>query len=183
MRPANADARETVSSAAGSLLFLLIAPGVVAGLIPWWLTGWHLRPGALDSPVPKVVGAALVAVATGALLHAFARFVLEGRGTPAPVAPTEQLVVGGLYRFVRNPMYLAVAATIVGQALLLDQLSLLAYAGAFAATVGLFVHYYEEPTLLEQFGIDYEEYRHNVRAWIPRLRPWVPDADRPTVRR
>ena len=82
-----------------------------------------------------------------ALLHAFARFVLEGIGTPAPVAPTRHLVVGGLYRYVRNPMYIAVASTIVGQALLLGRPGLLLYAAVFGAVVWAFVHWYEEPTL------------------------------------
>ncbi len=111
-----------------------------------------------------------------ALLSAFVRFVVEGLGTPAPVAPTERLVVGGLYRHVRNPMYLAVAAVIVGQALLLGRLVLLAYALAFAAAVWAFVRWYEEPTLARRFGADYEAYRRAVPAWLPRPRAWEPAA-------
>ena len=107
------------------------------------------------------------------LLHAFARFVTEGTGTPAPVAPTQQLVVGGLYRYVRNPMYLAVAATIVGQALALGRTVLLVYAALFGVTVYAFVRLYEEPTLREQFGEQYEEYRRAVPGWWPRRRPWA----------
>jgi protein-S-isoprenylcysteine O-methyltransferase Ste14 len=98
------------------------------------------------------------------------RFVVEGLGTPAPVAPTEHLVVGGLYRYVRNPMYLAVAATIVGQALLLGQLVLLLYAAVFLAVVAAFVRWYEEPTLSRQFGSEYDEYRRRVPGWLPRRR-------------
>jgi protein-S-isoprenylcysteine O-methyltransferase Ste14 len=107
-------------------------------------------------------------------LEAFVRFVLEGVGTPAPIAPTERLVIGGLYRYVRNPMYLAVGAIIVGQALLLGQLIPLAYAGAFFAAVGAFVRWYEEPTLLRQFGEQYEAYRRAVPGWWPRRKPWEP---------
>ena len=103
---------------------------------------------------------------------AFARFVVEGFGTPAPVAPTERLVVGGPYRYVRNPMYLAVGATIVGQALLLGRPILLLYAAAFAVVVLAFVRGYEEPTLAQQFGAEYEDYRRAVPGWRPRLRPW-----------
>ena len=106
------------------------------------------------------------------LVHAFVRFVVEGIGTPAPVAPTQHLVVGGLYRHVRNPMYLAVGATIVGQALLLGRTILLLYGAAFAAVVFAFVRGYEEPTLARQFGLTYEEYRQAVPGWWPRLRPW-----------
>jgi protein-S-isoprenylcysteine O-methyltransferase Ste14 len=103
---------------------------------------------------------------------AFVRFVVEGIGTPAPVAPTQNLVVGGLYRHVRNPMYLAVGATIVGQGLLLGRPILLLYAAAFAAVVFAFVLGYEEPTLARQFGAQYEAYRRAVPGWWPRLRRW-----------
>jgi protein-S-isoprenylcysteine O-methyltransferase Ste14 len=163
-------------AALGSLVFLVLAPGVVAGLIPWWLTGWDAHP--TWAPL-RVAGVLLVAAGVAVLLHAFARFVLDGAGTPAPVAPTERLVVGGLYRYVRNPMYLAVAATIVGQALILGRPGLLLYAAGFGAMVAAFVHGYEEPTLARRFGAEYEAYRHAVPAWRPRLRPWnPPPADR-----
>jgi protein-S-isoprenylcysteine O-methyltransferase Ste14 len=153
-------------AALGSLLFLVVAPGVAAGLVPWWLTGW--KPAG-DVPWPVVAaGVVLVAAGTGVLLHAFARFVVEGIGTPAPVAPPEHLVVGGLYRYVRNPMYLAVAATIVGQALILGRPALLLYAAAFVAAVASFVHFYEEPTLARRFGAEYDAYRRAVPAWWPR---------------
>ena len=109
------------------------------------------------------------------LLPAFLRFVVEGLGTPAPVAPTERLVVGGAYRHVRNPMYVAVGALIVGQGLLLGQAILLLYAVIFAATVAAFVQGYEEPTLARRFGEQYEAYRREVPRWRPRLRPWTPD--------
>lgn len=159
----------------GSLVFLVLAPGVVAGLVPWWLTGWEVR-----NPLPywlplRVTGVILLAAGVLTLLQAFARFAVEGLGTPAPVAPTENLVVGGLYRYVRNPMYLAVAATIVGQALALGQAILLLYAAAFAVAVAAFAHWYEEPTLRRQFGEQYEAYRRAVPAWWPRHEPWKPD--------
>jgi protein-S-isoprenylcysteine O-methyltransferase Ste14 len=157
-------------AAAGSFVFLLLAPGVVAGVVPWLLTGWQVRePRAYWLPL-RVLGVVLIAVGAVVLLHAFARFVLEGLGTPAPVAPTEHLVVGGLYRYVRNPMYLAVAAVIVGQALALGQLILLPYAAAFGIAVAAFVHWYEEPRLRRQFGEEYEAYRRAVPGWWPRLR-------------
>jgi protein-S-isoprenylcysteine O-methyltransferase Ste14 len=162
-----------VRAALGSLLFLVVAPGVVAGLLPWWLTGWH---SDAEVPLPVVAaGVVLVAVGVGVLVHAFARFVAEGLGTPAPIAPTKHLVVGGLYRYVRNPMYLAVAATIVGQTMILGQVGLLLYAVAFGVAVALFVRFYEEPTLARQFGTEYDTYRRAVPAWWPRRRPWSPD--------
>jgi protein-S-isoprenylcysteine O-methyltransferase Ste14 len=152
---------------AGSALFLAVAPGVVAGLVPWLLTGWDV---VRDWGAVRWVGATLVCAGAALLLQAFARFVVEGLGTPAPVAPTERLVVGGLYRHVRNPMYLAVAATIVGQALLLGSVLLLAYAAVFLAVVATFVRVYEEPTLRGRYGAEYEAYCAAVPGWWPRLR-------------
>jgi protein-S-isoprenylcysteine O-methyltransferase Ste14 len=162
------------AAAAGSAAFFALAPGVVAGLVPWLLTGWEVRePLPYWAPL-RVAGLALVGAGALALLHAFVRFVVEGVGTPAPVAPTERLVVGGAYRYVRNPMYLAVAALIFGQALLLGQAGLLLYAAAFCVTVAVFVRSYEEPTLARRFGAQYETYRRAVPAWRPRRTPWEP---------
>ena len=166
-------------AALGSLLFLVVAPGVVAGVIPWRLTGWNVEePFSLWAPL-RVVGAVLIIVGVLALLDSFRRFVVEGLGTPAPVAPTEQLVVGGLYRYVRNPMYVAVAATIFGQALLLGQLELFVYGAVFVAVVAAFVHWYEEPTLARTYGEQYEEYRRSVPGWIPRASAWASRSSRP----
>ncbi len=137
----------TARAAVGSLIFLVLAPGVVAGLGPWWLTQWRVRdPSPFWVPL-RVVGVIVLAAGAAVLVHAFARFVLEGLGTPAPIAPTERLVVGGFYRYVRNPMYLAVVATVVGQALMLGQPILYVYAAGFAVVVAAFVQLYEEPTL------------------------------------
>jgi protein-S-isoprenylcysteine O-methyltransferase Ste14 len=122
----------------------------------------------------RAAGAILVTTGVVVLLSAFARFVTEGVGTPAPIAPTERLVVGGLYRYVRNPMYLAVASTIVGQALLLGRPILLLYAATFAVTVVAFVRGYEEPTLRDRYGDEYELYRRAVPGWWPRRTPWNP---------
>ena len=157
------------TAAAGSAVFLVIAPGVVAGLIPWWLTGWRI--GAAY-PVPvRVTGAVLTGAGAAVLLGAFAQFAVQGRGTPAPPAPTEQLVVRGLYRYVRNPMYLAVLAVITGQAILLGRPVLLGYAAVVAAAFVAFVYGYEQPTLARRYGAQYQAYRQDVPGWWPRLRP------------
>jgi len=154
-----------VRAAAGSLLFLALAPGVVAGLVPWLLTGWS----SAGAPAwLQALGWVVLAAGVAVLLEAFGRFVVEGIGTPAPAAPTEKLVVGGLYRYVRNPMYLAVAAVILGQAAVLGRWLLVVYAVAFGATVWSFVHWYEEPTLRRQFGREYDEYLRSVPGWWPR---------------
>jgi len=163
----------TITAATGSAVFLLIAPGVVAGLVPWWLTGW--RAGAAYPAPVQITGAVLAAAGTAALLAAFAQFAFQGRGTPAPPAPTEQLVVRGLYRYVRNPMYLAVLAVIAGQALLLSRPVLLGYAAAVAAAFVTFVYGYEQPTLARRYGAEYLAYKRAVPGWWPR----VPHAHKP----
>src|SRR6185437_4344911 len=107
-----------LTAAVGSVLFFAVAPGVVAGLVPWWLPRGQVR-GSLAHWAPvRLAGLILLILGAIVLVQAFVRFVAEGRGTPAPVAPTERLVVGGLYRYVRAPMYLAVVAVIAGQGLL-----------------------------------------------------------------
>ena len=120
----------------------------------------------------RPLGASLIAAGVAVLVASFARFVHEGLGTPAPVAPTETLVVGGFYRYVRNPMYIAVGSIIVGQALLFGQAVLLGYAALFLLVVASFVHWYEEPVLGRRYGEQYEAYRRAVPAWRPRLHPW-----------
>jgi protein-S-isoprenylcysteine O-methyltransferase Ste14 len=163
------------AAAVGSSSFFLCAPGVVAGLIPWWITRWRV---GVDYAWPvQAAGAVLFIAGAIVLVSAFVRFVTEGTGTPAPVAPTMKLVVGGSYRFVRNPMYLAVLAAIVGQALFFGRPTLLAYGAVVAIAFVVFVRLYEEPTLLRTFGEEYENYRRAVPAWWPRLRPWTPGGD------
>jgi protein-S-isoprenylcysteine O-methyltransferase Ste14 len=110
------------------------------------------------------------------LVHAFTRFAVEGLGTPAPVAPTTNLVVGGLYRHVRNPMYLAVLLVVIGQAIVFGHVFLATYAAGLAVAFVSFVQLYEEPTLASRFGGQYDAYRRAVPGWWPRLRPWRPDA-------
>ena len=153
--------------------FFLVAPCVVAGLVPWLISGWQLPGTASTLVVVRVVaGAILVLGSVLVLVRNFARFVMEGRGTPAPIAPPEQLVVGGDYRYVRNPMYVAIVAAVLGQAIIFGSRALLIYAVAVWAVMATFVRAYEEPTLLRRFGGSYERYRSNVRAWVPRLHPW-----------
>jgi protein-S-isoprenylcysteine O-methyltransferase Ste14 len=157
-------------AAVGSFLFAVGMPGVMAGLVPYWITGGWQGSGA---PLAlQVVGAALVLAGLGALALTVSRFVTEGLGTPFPAAPTEKLVVGGLYRYVRNPMYLAVIAIVLGQAAILGSAPLLLYAAFFWLVVASFVRFYEEPTLAGRYGVQYEAYRRAVRGWWPRATPW-----------
>jgi protein-S-isoprenylcysteine O-methyltransferase Ste14 len=158
----------TRAAAAGSALFFAAAPGVVAGVVPLLLTGWHVRAHGSGWAAARAFGALLVVAGASVLVSAFARFVRDGHGTPAPVAPTDDLVTSGLYRYVRNPMYLAVQAAIVGQALLFGQLGLLVYAASVGILFFLFVRFYEEPTLARVYGDRYAAYRDAVPGWWPR---------------
>ncbi len=155
-----------VRAAAGAAVFLVIAPGTVVGLLPWLITGWH--GGTTRPAVLIVVGTILITVGCAVLLYAFGEFVVDGLGTPAPPAPTDKLVSRGLYRYVRNPMYLAVLTAIVGQAVLLARPVLLAYAAAVGAGFAAFVHWYEQPSLRRRYGVAYEEYCERVPGWLPR---------------
>jgi protein-S-isoprenylcysteine O-methyltransferase Ste14 len=156
----------------GSLAFLLLAPGTVAGVVPWWISGWQIQRPFLGVVALRIVGAALIVGGVAALLDAFARFALRGLGTPAPVLPTRHLVVTGPYGHVRNPMYVAVVSVILGQALLLGDSKVLAWGLLVWIAFHLFVVGYEEPTLRRTFGDEYEAFRANVPRWIPRLRGW-----------
>jgi len=162
------------TAAVGSALFFVVAPGTVIGLIPWLLTGWQVHdPLPYWAPL-RVVGAVFLIAGVAVAGQAFVRFVVEGLGTPMPVAAPGRLVVGGLYRHVRNPMYVALLVAILGEALLLGQVSLLVYAAVVGVITNLFVRFYEEPTLRRRFGEQYEAYLRAVPGWWPRLHPWNP---------
>ncbi|MCK2219111.1 isoprenylcysteine carboxylmethyltransferase family protein [Actinomadura sp. ATCC 31491] len=157
-----------------SSLFFAAAPGTVAVLVPYWISGWQARdpfPAPVMIPL-RAAGAVLAVAGLAVLVSAFVRFVVEGLGTPLPAAPPERLVVGGLYRYVRNPMYVAVLAAVAGQAMIFGDAALLLYAAVVAVPVWSFVHWYEEPHLRRQFGAAYEEYCAHVPGWLPRLRPY-----------
>lgn len=156
----------------GSAVFFVFVPLVLAGLIPWWMTHWQFQPPLLDLVSTRFIGAAMILGGIPGLLDSFKRFALEGLGTPAPIAPTQHLVVSGLYRYVRNPIYVSVTAVVLGQALLFGDWRLLIYGGLFWLACHLFVLAYEEPTLQQTFGKEYETYRANVPRWIPRNKPW-----------
>ncbi|NEX94099.1 isoprenylcysteine carboxylmethyltransferase family protein [Caulobacter sp. 17J65-9] len=159
------------AAALGTLLFLL-APATVACLVPWWISGWWIGPPLLGLELGRWIGAALTVAGLGLLLDCYARFVLQGFGTPAPVAPPSRLVVGGVYRHVRNPIYVAVTAVVFGQGLLFGSAALLAYAVLVWLVSHLFVLLYEEPDLRRRFPDDYPAYVAGVPRWIPRLTPW-----------
>ena len=163
-----------ISPTLGSFLFLLIAPGFIAGVVPYWISRWHGGPAFVGSSAIRILGVLLIIFGAPLLLDSFTRFALQGLGTPAPVFPTRHLVVTGLYRYVRNPMYVGVASIIFGQALCFRNIRVLEYGIAISLAFHLFILFYEEPTLRRTFDREYEEFCENVPRWIPRLSPWTP---------
>jgi protein-S-isoprenylcysteine O-methyltransferase Ste14 len=163
----------TTRAAVRSAVFLLLAPGTVAGLIPWWITRWRLPDWGAAIWVVAPLSALIIGTGIGFLVHAFARFAVQGLGTPSPLEPTERLVVSGVYRWVRNPMYLAIQAIILGQALLFVDIRMVVYSAVTALGMAAFVRWHEEPVLLERFGDEYREYKSRVPRWLPRR----PDPD------
>jgi protein-S-isoprenylcysteine O-methyltransferase Ste14 len=151
-----------------TLVFTVFVPGTVAGYVPW-----ILRRGTSFTTGPAFwLGLALAGLGVTVYLHtAFWGFALHGGGTPAPIAPTQTLVVVGLHRYVRNPMYIGVLLAILGQAILFLSLHIALYAAIFCVIVHCFVLFYEEPTLRKQFGADYAACAARVPRWLPRLTP------------
>lgn len=162
-----------ITAMLGSLAFLVLAPGVVAGLVPRLITDWRPLPPGDGPGALRWTGLILIAAGLAVVLESFARFAWEGLGTPAPVAPTRTLVSGGFYRFVRNPMYVAVTALIFGQAILFASWGVALYGVVIAAAFHTFVLLYEEPTLLRAYGEEYAAYCAATPRWIPRFRRWA----------
>ena len=158
---------------AGTAVFFLLLPLQVAGTVPWLLSRWRMGPPFWGWAGFRVVGVVLIAAGVPVLAAAIVRFVRQGRGVPTPVLTARHLVVSGLYRYVRNPMYIAVLSVIVGQGLLFGSAPVLRYAVVVAVGFHLFVLLHEEPSLRRRFGAEYEAYCRGVRRWRPRLTPWT----------
>jgi protein-S-isoprenylcysteine O-methyltransferase Ste14 len=159
--------KATVSAIAKTLIFTVLVPGTVAGYVPRLLP----RHAAPVAGAEEWTALAIVAIGIAIYLYtAFWGFALVGGGTPAPIAPAKILVVRGLHRFVRNPMYIGVALVIGGQAWLFHSWRIAIYMACMLVTAHLFVIFYEEPTLRKQFGEEYERYRASVSRWIPKVR-------------
>ena len=145
-------------------LFIVLVPGSIAGWVPWYISGWQ-RP-QLDTAL-GIVGAIFAVFGWFVLLWCAREFAVRGRGTPNPADPPRELVVDGLYRFVRNPMYVAIVTSLLGQAALYGSSSVVWYAAIVAVAFHLRVIIYEEPKLAELFGDSYADYKRRVPRWIP----------------
>jgi protein-S-isoprenylcysteine O-methyltransferase Ste14 len=155
-----------------SAFFTLVLPGTVLIWVPLWLSGY--TSGTLALGAARWIGVAPLIIGTTGLLWCIWDFGRSGKGTLAPVDPARFVVRTGLYRVVRNPMYLSVLTALAGEVLLFRSPRLLAWGAIAAIMFHLFVVVYEEPTLQRQFGTDYEAYCRAVSRWLPR-RP-TPDA-------
>ena len=162
-------ARSSAWLAARSLLWTFLLPGLFAGYVPWRYFGVGRVHVSVSDPA-QVVGLLLIGAGTVLLGACILEFARSGRGTLSPVDPPRHLVVRGLYRYVRNPMYLSVTAIVLGEVLLSRSTALGVYWAIWFACVNLFVIGYEEPTLRQQFGASYDEYVKRVGRWIPTVR-------------
>jgi protein-S-isoprenylcysteine O-methyltransferase Ste14 len=156
-----------VALALKNLLFTVLVPGTVAGYLPYRMV--RGQPAAA-SPALLAAATLLFALGLAGYLWCVLGFAVVGRGTPAPIDAPRRLVVVGLHRLVRNPMYLSVLTVIAGWAVLYRSARVAAYLGAVALLFHLVVLVYEEPALARRFGGEYDAYRRSVNRWLPRRR-------------
>jgi protein-S-isoprenylcysteine O-methyltransferase Ste14 len=157
-----------MSLALRSLFWTLAFPGFFAGFLPWRYFGLSAVDVDWRNPL-HMVGVLTGALGAALLIACIVEFARRGRGTLSPADPPKELVVQGLYRYVRNPMYLAVSTIVLGEVMLTRSTDLFIYWVIWFLCANIFVRAYEEPTLRRQFGEPYEHYARNVGRWIPRL--------------
>jgi protein-S-isoprenylcysteine O-methyltransferase Ste14 len=154
-----------------SVLFTVFGgPGILLVYLPLWITRFHI-PSA-EPPWQKLLGAALIFAGLTPLLDSIRRFIYVGRGTLVPGVPTERLVVTGLYRYVRNPMYVGVLVALAGEAALFGSRDLAILAALAWMGFHLFVRFHEEPALARSYPEDFPEYQRHVPRWLPRWTPY-----------
>lgn len=151
-----------------SAFWTIAFPGFFAGFLPWRYFG--LREVDFDMTNPlHLLGGLLIALGAALLLTCIYEFAARGRGTLSPADPPSTLVVQGLYRYVRNPMYLSVLTIVAGEIILTRSVELTMYWLAFFVAANVFVRGYEEPYLRRQFGVSYDDYMRRVGRWVPRF--------------
>jgi protein-S-isoprenylcysteine O-methyltransferase Ste14 len=150
-----------------TVIFTILAPGTVTILIPGWLLSSPMGAASFDIGAFRYIGIGPILIGASIYLWCAWDFTFAGKGTPAPIDPPKELVVRGLYRYVRNPMYVGMVAVLIGETLFFQSLALAAYVGAVLLVFTLFVVLYEEPALTRKFGDSYRRYREAVPRWIP----------------
>jgi len=167
------DWRTTFMLLLRSIFFTFLQPGTVTVLIPYWLISSRGAAAVSNHQPLRFSGLPLIVIGAAGLLWCIWDFFSQGRGTISPIDPPKHLVVRGLYRYVRNPMYVAVVTTLIGEAIFFMSVPVLIEAGVFVVLANLFVMCYEERALRRQFGESYERYTQTVGRWIPRYRSRV----------
>jgi protein-S-isoprenylcysteine O-methyltransferase Ste14 len=152
-----------------SVFFALLVPGTVVLLVPRWILA-RSRTVATDSSTLRLFGTLAIVSGGSMLVWCIWDFANKGRGTLAPVDPPTHLVVNGLYRYVRNPMYVGAFLVLAGQTALFESAPLLWYSILWLVCVHLFVVFHEERTLRRRFGDSYEHYCETVHRWLPKIR-------------
>lgn len=159
-------------AAASSLAWFVSIGGTFGCLLPYLLNDWHFHRPLPYWGIARGAGVLLICAGLVPVVDSFIEFFKAG-GTPVPVASPPRLVVTGFYRYIRNPIYVGFLIILLGEALLFGSLGLVEYTAVTWCVGAAAVRWYEEPILARKFGADYLAYRHAVRAWLPRLRPWT----------
>jgi protein-S-isoprenylcysteine O-methyltransferase Ste14 len=150
-----------------NLFFTILQPGVVAGLVPYFIVRDKIGGiPSLNFAWFHFLGILIFSIGLFVTLHCITRFAIDGKGTLSPADPTKKLVIKGLYKYTRNPMYVGVMLILIGEAIFFASLHLLIYSGFVFAAFVLFVIYFEEPRLQRDFGQEYEDYKRRVRRWV-----------------
>ena len=163
------------TAAIGSVVWFVALGGMFACLLPFSIAGWHFHHPLAYWAVAQAAGVLLICAGLVPLVSSFLEF-FRADGTPIPMASPPRLVVSGFYRYVRNPIYVGFVILMVGETLLFGSLGLVEYTVVSWCVGAAAVRWYEEPVLTRKFGAEYQTYQQFVRAWLPRLHPWVPDS-------
>ena len=161
------------AAAASSVGWFVAVGGTFGCLLPYLLNDWHFHRPLPYWAVAQAAGVVLIGAGLVPLVQSFIEFA-KADGTPVPVASPPRLVVSGFYRYVRNPIYAGFLGVLIGEVLLFASPGLVGYTLVAWCVGAAAVRFYEEPTLARRFGGEYQDYRHAVRAWVPRLHPWTP---------
>ncbi len=151
----------------------LILPFTVLILVPLWVED-HFR---VTWDALAFIGVLISILGLLILVRTIKMFIEIGRGTLAPWSPTQKLITGGMYGYVRNPMISGVLTMLLGESLVFHSVRILIWAIVFFIVNSIYFRVSEEPGLVKRFGEEYLEYRRNVPTWIPRVKPWKPEED------
>jgi protein-S-isoprenylcysteine O-methyltransferase Ste14 len=150
-----------------NLFFTILQPGVVAGLLPYWILGSQFSETFKNSiSFFQYIAIFIFTAGIAILFYCIGLFVVKGKGTLSPADPTKKLVVSGLYKFSRNPMYIGVILMLMGEAIFFSSSSLWIYSAIVFIAFHLFIIFHEEPRLNRVFGTEYHQYQKTVRRWL-----------------